>query len=88
MELTNFQNCLIQKCINNAIKQDKKNFVQQFSNNAIEELNKVIEKLEWDNLTEEEKEKRFNDFHQKRILEEIEIDKKYLEWVKNNPVEE
>ena len=88
MELTEFQNCLIQKCINNAIKQDKKNFVQQFSNNAIEELNKVIEKLEWDNLTEEEKEKRFNDFHQKRILEEIEIDKKYLEWVKNNPVEE
>ena len=88
MELTEFQNCLIQKCINNAIKQDKKNFVQQYSNNAIEELNKVIEKLEWDNLTEEEKEKRFNDFHQKRILEEIEIVKKYLEWVKNNPVEE
>ena len=88
MELTEFQNCLIQKCINNAIKQDKKNFVQQFSNNAITELNKVIEKLEWDNLTDEEREKRFNDFHQKRILEEIERDKKYLEWAKNNPVEE
>ena len=84
MELTEFQNCLIQKCINNAIKQDKK----QFSNNAITELNKVIEKLEWDNLTEDEKEKRFNDFHQKRILEEIERDKKYLEWAKNNPIEE
>ena len=88
MELTEFQNCLIQKCINNAIKQDKKNFVQQFSNNAITELNKVIEKLEWYNLTDEEREKRFNDFHQKRILEEIERDKKYLEWAKNNPVEE
>ena len=87
MELTNFQNCLIQKCINNAIKQDKKQFIKQFSNNAITELNKVIEKLEWDNLTEEEKEKRFNDFHHKRILEEIERDKKYLEWAKNNPVE-
>ena len=83
MDLTEFQNCLVQKCIKNAIKQDKK----QFSNNAITELNKVIEKLEWDNLTEEEKEKRFNDFHQKRILEEIERDKKYLEWAKNNPVE-
>ena len=88
MDLTEFQNCLVQKCIENAIKQDKKNFVQQFSNNAIEELNKVIEKLEWDNLTEEEKEKRFNDFHHKRILEEIERDKKYLEWAKNNPIEE
>ena len=87
MELTTFQNCLIQKCINNAIKQDKKQFIKEFSNNAITELNKVIEKLEWDNLTEEEKEKRFNDFHQKRILEEIERDKKYLEWAKNNPVE-
>ena len=87
MELTTFQNCLIQKCINNAIKQDKKQFIKQFSNNAITELNKVIEKLEWDNLTEEEKEKRFNDFHHKRILEEIERDKKYLEWAKNNPVE-
>ena len=87
MDLTEFQNCLVQKCIENAIKQDKKQFIQQFSNNAITELNKVIEKLEWDNLTEEEKEKRFNDFHQKRILEEIERDKKYLEWAKNNPVE-
>ena len=87
MDLTEFQNCLVQKCIENAIKQDKKQFIQQFSNNAITELNKVIEKLEWDNLTEEEKEKRFNDFHQKRILEEIESDKKYLEWAKNNPVE-
>lgn len=87
MDLTEFQNCLIQKCIKNAIKQDKKQFIKQFSNNAITELNKVIEKLEWDNLTEEEKEKRFNDFHQKRILEEIERDKKYLEWAKNNPVE-
>ena len=88
MDLTEFQNCLVQKCIENAIKQDKKQFIQQFSNNAITELNKVIEKLEWDNLTEDEKEKRFNDFHQKRILEEIERDKKYLEWAKNNPVEE
>ena len=87
MDLTEFQNCLVQKCIENTIKQDKKQFIQQFSNNAITELNKVIEKLEWDNLTEEEKEKRFNDFHQKRILEEIERDKKYLEWAKNNPVE-
>ena len=87
MDLKEFQNCLVQKCIENAIKQDKKQFIQQFSNNAITELNKVIEKLEWDNLTEEEKEKRFNDFHQKRILEEIERDKKYLEWAKNNPVE-
>ena len=87
MDLTEFQNCLVQKCIENAIKQDKKQFIQQFSNNAITELNKVIEKLEWDNLTEEEQEKRFNDFHQKRILEEIERDKKYLEWAKNNPVE-
>ena len=87
MELTNFQNWLIQKCINNAIKQDKKQFIKQFSNNAITELNKVIEKLEWDNLTEEEKEKRFNDFHQKRILEEIEREKDYMEWVKNNSVE-
>ena len=87
MELTNFQNCLIQKCINNAIKQDKKQFIKEFSNNAITELNKVIEKLEWDNLTEEEREKKFNDFHHKRILEEIERDKKYLEWAKNNPVE-
>ena len=87
MDLTEFQNCLVQKCIENAIKQEKKQFIQQFSNNAITELNKVIEKLEWDNLTEEEKEKRFNDFHQKRILEEIERDKKYLEWAKNNPVE-
>ena len=87
MDLTEFQNCLVQKCIENAIKQDKKQFIQQFSNNAITELNKVIEKLEWDNLTEEEKEKRFNDFHHKRILEEIERDKKYLEWAKNNPVE-
>ena len=69
MDLTEFQNCLVQKCIENAIKQDKKQFIKQFSNNAITELNKVIEKLEWDNLTEEEKEKRFNDFHQKRILE-------------------
>ena len=88
MDLTEFQNCLVQKCIENAIKQDKKQFIQQFSNNAITELNKVIEKLEWDNLTEDEKEKRFNDFHQKRILEEIERDKKYLEWAKNNPIEE
>ena len=88
MDLTEFQNCLVQKCIENAIKQDKKQFIQQFSNNAITELNKVIEKLEWDNLTEDEKEKRFNDFHQKRILEEIERDKKYLEWAKNNSVEE
>ena len=87
MYLTEFQNCLVQKCIKNAIKQDKKQFIKQFSNNAITELNKVIEKLKWDNLTEEEKEKRFNDFHQKRILEEIERDKKYLEWAKNNPVE-
>ena len=87
MELTEFQNCLIQKCIHNAIKQDKKQFIKQFSNNAISELNKVIEKLEWDNLTEEEKEKRFNDFHQKRILEEIEREKDYMEWVKNNPIE-
>ena len=87
MDLTEFQNCLVQKCIKNAIKQDKKQFIKQFSNNAITELNKVIEKLEWDNLTEEEKEKRFNDFHHKRILEEIERDKKYLEWAKNNPVE-
>ena len=87
MDLTEFQNCLVQKCIKNAIEQDKKQFIKQFSNNAITELNKVIEKLEWDNLTEEEKEKRFNDFHHKRILEEIERDKKYLEWAKNNPVE-
>tara|TARA_A100001391_G_C4859148_1_gene221962 strand:- start:210 stop:476 length:267 start_codon:yes stop_codon:yes gene_type:complete len=87
MDLTEFQNCLVQKCIKNAIKQDKKQLIKQFSNNAITELNKVIEKLEWDNLTEEEREKRFNDFHQKRILEEIERDKKYLEWAKNNPVE-
>jgi len=88
MDLTDFQNCLVQKCIKNAIKQDKKHFVKEFSNNAIEELNKVIEKLEWNNLTEEEREKRFNDFHHKRILEEIERDKKYLEWAKNNPIEE
>ena len=88
MELTEFQNCLIQKCINNAIKQDKKRFIQEFSNNAIEELNKVIEKLEWDKLTIEEKENKFNEFHQKRILEEVERDSKYLEWAKNNPVEE
>ena len=87
MDLTEFQNCLVQKCIENAIKQDKKQFIQQFSNNAITELNKVIEKLEWDNLTEDEKEKRFNDFHQKRILEEIEREKHYMEWVKNNPIE-
>ena len=87
MDLTEFQNCLVQKCIENAIKQDKKQFIKEFSNNAITELNKVIEKLEWDNLTEEEKEKRFNDFHQKRILEEIEREKNYMEWVKNNPVE-
>ena len=57
MDLTEFQNCLIQKCIKNAIKQDKKQFIKEFSNNAITELNKVIEKLEWDNLTEEEREK-------------------------------
>jgi len=87
MELTEFQNCLIQKCINNAIKQDKKQLITQFSDNAITELNKVIEKLKWDNLTEEEKEKRFNDFHQKRILEEIEREKDYMQWVKNNSVE-
>ena len=49
MELTNFQNCLIQKCINNAIKQDKKQFIKQFSNNAITELNKVID-FSFDNL--------------------------------------
>ena len=87
MDLTEFQNCLVQKCIENAIKQDKKQFIKQFSNNAITELNKVIEKLEWDNLTEEEREKRFYDFHNKRILEEIEREKVYMEWVKNNPVE-
>ena len=87
MDLTEFQNCLVQKCIKTAIKQDKKQFIKQFTNNAITELNKVIEKLEWDNLTEEEKEKRFNDFHQKRILEEIEREKHYMEWVKNNPIE-
>jgi len=87
MQLTEFQNLLIQKCIKDSIKQDKKHFIKQFSNNAINELNKVIEKLEWDNLTEEEQERRFNEFHQKRILEEIKIDAKYLEWAKNNPVE-
>ena len=87
MDLTEFQNCLVQKCIENAIEQDKKQFIKQFSNNAITELNKVIEKLEWDNLTEEEREKKFNDFHHKRILEEIEREKDHMEWVKHNPIE-
>ena len=34
MDLTEFQNCLVQKCIKTAIKQDKKQFIKQFSNNA------------------------------------------------------
>jgi len=77
MELTEFQNCLIQKCIKDAIKENK---YKQFSNNAINELNKLIEKLEYENLTIEEKQKRFYDFHQNRIKKDIERERN-INWL-------